>query len=127
MNRPINTKKAPSPIGPYNQSVLAGNTLYVSGQIAINPETGDLITNAITLETKQVLENLQAILLEANFSLDDVVKTTIFLSDMSSFSTVNEVYASYFNNEKKAPARECVAVKTLPKNVNVEISAIAVR
>jgi len=126
MNTPINTKKAPAPIGPYNQSVLAGNTLYISGQIAINPETGDLITDAITVETKQVLKNLSAILEAADFSLKDVVKTTIFISDMEYFATVNEVYASVFDNEA-APARECVAVKTLPKNVNVEISAIAVR
>jgi len=126
MNKPINTKKAPAPIGPYNQSILAGNTLYISGQIAINPENGSLVTDAITVETKQVLENLNAILEAAEFSLKDVVKTTIFISDMEYFSTINEIYASYFGNDT-APARECVAVKTLPKNVNVEISAIAVR
>jgi len=126
MNTPINTKNAPAPIGPYNQSVLAGNTLYISGQIAINPADGELVIDTITLETKQVLENLKAILEEADFSLNQVVKTTIFLSDMDYFTTVNEIYASYFENEM-APSRECVAVKTLPKGVNVEISAIAVR
>lgn len=126
MNKAINTKNAPAPIGPYNQSVLAGNTLYISGQIAIDPKTGELVQNSITHETKQVLENLKAILEEANFELEDVVKTSIFLSSMDYFATVNEVYASYFSNEK-APARETVAVKTLPKQVNIEISAIAVK
>jgi len=126
MNTPINTKKAPAPIGPYNQSVLAGNTLYISGQIAIDPKVGGVITSTIELETKQVLENLRVILEEAKFNLTQVVKATIFLRDMEYFSTVNKVYATYFDS-KIAPARECVAVKGLPKNVNVEISAIAVR
>ena len=126
MNKPINSKNAPDPIGPYNQSVLAGDTLYISGQIAIDPNTNELVQNSIVHETKQVLENLKAILTEAEFTLEDVVKTTIFLSNMSYFTTVNEVYATYFSN-KKAPARETVAVSTLPKEVNIEISAIAVK
>ena len=126
MKKVINTQGAPAPIGPYNQAILAGNTLYISGQIAIDPKSGELIRDAITLETKQVLENLKAILQEANFSLADVVKTSIFLSNMEYFATVNEIYAEYFSNGA-APARETVAVNTLPKNVNVEISAIAVR
>ena len=126
MNKVINTQSAPAPIGPYNQAVLAGNTLYISGQIAIDPKTGDLVQNSIVHETKQVLENLKAILNEAGFNITDVVKTSIFLSNMDYFSTVNGVYADYFSNES-APARETVAVSTLPKNVNVEISAIAVK
>ena len=126
MNKIINTQAAPAPIGPYNQAVLAGNTLYVSGQIAIVPKTGDLVQNSIVHETKQVLENLKAILIEAGFTMTDVVKTSIFLSNMDFFNTVNEVYAGYFVNDT-APARETVAVSTLPKNVNVEISAIAVK
>ena len=126
MKKVINTKKAPAPIGPYNQAILAGNTLYISGQIAINSETGELVQDSIVLETKQVIKNLDAILAEAGFQLNDVVKTSIFLSNMDYFATVNEIYAEYFSNET-APARETVAVSTLPKNVNVEISAIAVK
>ncbi len=126
MKEIINTKNAPAPIGPYNQAVLTNDTLYISGQIAIDPSTGNLITDAITLETKQVLENLKAILAEANFTFENIVKTSIFLSNMEYFATVNEVYASYFSNDS-APARETVAVNSLPKGVNVEISAIAVR
>ena len=126
MNKIINTQNAPAPIGPYNQAVLAGNTLYISGQIAINPETGELVLNSIILETKQVLMNLKAVLTEAGFEFTDIVKTSIFLSNMDFFATVNGVYAEYFDNAT-APARETVAVCTLPKNVNVEISAIAVK
>ena len=126
MKKIINTQNAPAPIGPYNQAILAGETLYISGQIAINPESGELVRDAITLETRQVLENLKAILEEANFTLEHVVKTSIFLSNMDYFATVNEIYAEYFSNGA-APARETVAVNTLPKDVNVEISAIAVR
>lgn len=126
MNTPINTTEAPNPLGPYNQSVLAGNTLYISGQIGINPKSNTLITEDIALETKQVLENLSAILKAADFSLEDVVKTSIFIANMEDFNAINTVYATFFNSDK-APARECVAVKTLPKNVNIEISAIAVR
>ena len=126
MNKVINTQDAPAPIGPYNQAILAGNTLYISGQIALNPKTGELVLNSIVHETKQVLENLKVIVEEAGFTLEDVVKTSIFLSNMDFFNTVNGVYAEYFTNES-APARETIAVSTLPKEVNVEISAIAVK
>lgn len=126
MKKIINTDKAPAPIGPYNQSVLAGNTLYISGQIALHPETGKLVQDSIERETKQVLENLKAILEASEMSLDNVVKTSIFISDMSLFGEINSHYSEYFDPET-APARETVAVKELPKSVNVEISAIAVR
>ena len=119
----INTTKAPAPIGPYNQSVKAGDLLFISGQIPINPETNELISDDIVNETQQVMKNLEAILTEAKLTFEHVIKTTIFLSDMSLFGAVNEVYGSYFNGDY--PARETVAVKTLPKNVNVEISMIA--
>lgn len=121
----INTTKAPAPIGPYNQAVQAGNMLFLSGQVAINPATGNIEATDIKAEAIQVMENLQAVLQEAGFGFADVVKTTIFLSDMGHFGTVNEVYGSYFTGNY--PARETVAVKTLPKNVNVEISMIAVQ
>ncbi len=120
----INTSKAPAPIGPYNQAIQAGNWLFISGQVAIIPETGEVITSGIKDEAVQVMKNLQAILTEANISFDNIVKTTIFLSDMSLFTEVNEVYGSYFTGDY--PARETVAVKGLPKNVNVEISMIAI-
>ena len=120
----INTPNAPAPIGPYNQAVQAGNWLFISGQVAIVPATGDLVKNGIKEETMQVMKNLQAILTEANITFENVVKTTIFLSDMSLFADVNDVYGSYFTGDY--PARETVAVKGLPKNVNVEISMIAV-
>ena len=123
MKEIINTNNAPAPIGPYNQAVKAGGTLYISGQIALSPNTNELISGSIADEAKQVLENLNAILKEAGYSFSDVVKATIFLTDMASFSTVNEVYATYFT--ENAPARETVAVKGLPKGVNVEISLIA--
>jgi 2-iminobutanoate/2-iminopropanoate deaminase len=119
----INTLNAPAPIGPYSQAVKVGKTLYVSGQVAIHPPTGNLILESIPAETKQVMENLKAVLTEAGASFDNVVMTTIFLSDMGSFAAVNEVYGSYFTGDY--PARATVAVKTLPKNVNVEISVIA--
>jgi 2-iminobutanoate/2-iminopropanoate deaminase len=119
----INTPNAPEPIGPYNQAILAGNTLYISGQIAINPSTGNIEATDIIGETHQVMHNLRAILSEAGMDFSYVVKTTIFLSDMSLFTSVNEVYGKYFQGE--FPARETVAVKGLPKNVNVEISMIA--
>lgn len=125
MKEIINTKHAPAPIGPYNQAIKAGNTLYVSGQIALSPESGELISGDIAEEAKQVLENIRAILKEAEYSLADVIKTSIFLTDMTNFSVVNEVYAEYFT--ENAPARETVAVKGLPKGVNVEISLIAWR
>ena len=122
----VKTANAPAPIGPYNQAVFAGNTLYVSGQIAIEPKSGDLITGDLEKETKQVLENLKAILLEAGLNMNHVVKTSIFISDMNNFSKINDVYAKYFNSDM-APARETVEVANLPKFVNVEISAIAMK
>jgi 2-iminobutanoate/2-iminopropanoate deaminase len=120
----INTTKAPAPIGPYNQSVKAGDLLFISGQVAINPSTNELVLDDIKTETHQVMQNLEAILSEANLTFEHIVKTTIFLSDMSYFGEVNEVYGSYFQGD--FPARETVAVKGLPKDVNVEISMIAV-
>ncbi|WP_134089693.1 RidA family protein [Olivibacter sp. XZL3] len=119
----INTNNAPAPIGPYNQAIKAGNTLYVSGQIALSPQTGELILGSIAEQTKTVLENLHAILKEAGYSFADVVKTSIFLTDMDNFGVVNEVYGEYFT--ENAPARETVAVKGLPKGMDVEISCIA--
>jgi 2-iminobutanoate/2-iminopropanoate deaminase len=119
----IHTKGAPEPIGPYNQAVRANGFLFVSGQIALNPNTGELLTQNIEIETNQVMDNLKAILETAGIGFDHIVKTTIFLSDMSLFGVVNEIYGSYFSGSY--PARETVAVKTLPKNVNVEISVIA--
>lgn len=126
MKRIITTSNAPAPIGPYSQAVLTGNTLYTSGQIAINPANGELVLDDIKTETEQVMQNLKAVLTEANMTFENVIKTTIFLSDMNNFSLVNEVYGSYFN-EDTAPARETVAVKALPKFVNVEISVVAVQ
>ncbi|BDB53381.1 RidA family protein [Flavobacterium ammonificans] len=122
----IFTEKAPAPIGPYNQAVLTGNTLYTSGQIAINPSTGELVTDSIETETKQVMENLKAVLEAANMTFENVIKSTIFISDMNDFTAINSIYGAYFN-EKSAPARETVQVAGLPKNVNVEISMIAVQ
>ncbi|MEO6001006.1 MAG: RidA family protein [Chitinophagaceae bacterium] len=121
----IKTSKAPDPIGPYNQAILLGNLLFISGQIAINPATGNIENTDITQETNLVMQNLQAILFEAGMDFSNTVKTTIFLSDMSLFTSVNEVYGKYFTTN--FPARETVAVKGLPKNVNVEISMIAGR
>jgi 2-iminobutanoate/2-iminopropanoate deaminase len=125
MKKILFTDKAPAPIGPYNQAVLSGNTLYTSGQIAINPATGDLVLDSIEIETKQVMENMKAVLESAGMTFENVVKSTIFISNMNDFATINSVYGSYFN-EKTAPARETVQVACLPKNVNVEISMIAV-
>lgn len=122
----ITTSNAPAPIGPYNQAVLTGNTLYTSGQIAINPTTGDLILDTITKETTQVMENLKAVLTEAEMTFENVIKSSIFISDMNNFSAINEVYGKYFN-EATAPARETVEVANLPKFVNVEISVIAIK
>ena len=119
----ILTPNAPAPIGPYSQAVKVGGTLYVSGQIAINPATGEMNMADIPTETKQVMENVKAVLAAADATFDNVVMTTIFLSDMASFATVNAVYGSYFTAD--FPARATVAVKTLPRNVNVEISVIA--
>ncbi len=126
MKKIIQTANAPAPIGPYNQAVLVGNTLYTSGQIAIDPVTGSLITDNIKSETRQVMENLHAILKEVNMTFEHVIKSTIFISDMHNFASINEVYGSYFN-EETAPARETVEVANLPKFVNVEISVIAVK
>jgi 2-iminobutanoate/2-iminopropanoate deaminase len=126
MKKIIFTEKAPAPIGPYNQAVLSGNTLYASGQIAINPESGELITANINDETNQVMQNIAAILEAAGMTFENVVKSTIFIMDMNNFGAINTVYGSYFN-EKTAPARETVQVACLPKNVNVEISIIAVQ
>ncbi|NUM51194.1 MAG: RidA family protein [Flavobacteriales bacterium] len=125
MKKIIETPNAPAPIGPYSQAVLAGNTLYISGQIAINPQSGELIIQTIEAETKQVMENLKAVLNEAGMDFNHVVKCSIFISDMNHFGKINEVYGSYF--EKEFPARETVQVARLPKDVNVEISAIAVK
>ena len=123
----IFTDKAPAPIGPYNQAVLVNDTtLYTSGQIALHPETMELVLDDIETETKQVMENMKAVLEAANMGFDNVVKTTIFIMDMNDFARINTVYGSYFD-EKTAPARETVQVACLPKNVNVEISMIAVK
>jgi 2-iminobutanoate/2-iminopropanoate deaminase len=119
----INTKQAPVPIGPYSQAVKAGGFLFLSGQVALKPDTGELAIANITEETHQVMQNLKAVLAEANLDFGHVVKTCIFLSDMGLFAEVNEIYGSYFAGDY--PARETVAVKTLPKNANVEISMIA--
>jgi 2-iminobutanoate/2-iminopropanoate deaminase len=119
----IKTDKAPAPIGPYNQAVKAGDLVFISGQIPIDPATGQLVQGSVKEEAEQVMQNLKAILEEAKLTFEHVVKTTIFLSDMSFFAEVNEIYGSYFTGDY--PARETVAVKTLPKNVNVEIGIIA--
>lgn len=124
MKKILKTENAPKPIGPYNQAVIAGNYMFISGQIALNPKNGELITGEIKKETTQVMENLKAILSEASLTFENVVKTTIFLSDMNDFSIVNEIYGSYLNN-LTAPARETVQVSKLPVGVNVEISMIA--
>lgn len=124
MNKTIvNAANAPAPIGPYSQAVKAGGFLFLSGQIALIPGTSELKTENITEETRQVMENLKAVLQEAGLNFGSIIKTSIFLKEMSSFAAVNEEYGKYF--EKDFPARETVAVKTLPKDVNVEISMIA--
>lgn len=125
MNTIINTKNAPAPIGPYEQAILAGDTLYVSGQIPINPEKNELITNSYSAATKQVMTNIGAILQAANMSFDDVVRCTIFVTDLAYFGEVNEMYGTFFKGI--APSRECVQVSALPKGALVEISAIAVK
>lgn len=124
MKKIITTSNAPAPIGPYSQAVQAGNFLFVSGQVAINPENGELNIGNIEEEAHQVMRNLKAVLLEAGLAFDNVVKSTIFLSDMGTFAQVNEVYGQYFLRD--FPARETVQVSVLPKNVNVEISVIAI-
>lgn len=126
MKKIINTSDAPAPIGPYNQAVLSGNTLYISGQIPLDPTSGNLIEGDIKKETKQVMENLKAILAAAGMNFENVVKSSIFLKNMNQFNEVNKVYGSYFNAET-APARETVEVANLPKFVTVEISMISVK
>ena len=126
MKKIIKTLKAPAPIGPYNQAILSGNTLYTSGQIAINPLTGELNIKTIEEETTLVMENLRAVLAAAELTFDHVIKTSIFISDMNNFSEINTIYGRYFNDDS-APARETVEVANLPKYVNVEISMIAVK
>lgn len=126
MKKIINTPKAPAPIGPYNQAVLIRDTLYISGQIPIDPATGNLVEGDIKAETKQSMENLKAILEEAGMTFEHVIKTSIFIKDMNQFSQINEVYGTYFDADT-APARETVEVANLPKFVNVEISMVAVK
>lgn len=126
MKKIIFTDKAPAPIGPYNQAVLVGNTLYTSGQIALHPETGELVLDSIEQETKQVMENMKAVLEAAEMTFENVVKTTIFIMNMGDFAKINAVYGTYFD-EKTAPARETVQVACLPKNVNIEISMLAIK
>ena len=121
----LETSEAPAPIGPYSQAVLSGNTLYTSGQIAINPKSGDLILDSIEEETHQVMKNLKAVLSEAEMTFDHVIKSSIFISDMDNFGRINEIYGQYFTSD--FPARETVEVARLPKDVNVEISMIAVK
>lgn len=120
----IITENAPAPIGPYNQAVKTNGTLYVSGQIALDPKSGELMLDNIEEETEMVMENLKAVVEAAGLKIENIVKTSIFISDMNNFSRINEVYGTFF--EKDFPARECVEVSVLPKHVNVEISCIAV-
>ena len=121
----ITTKNAPAPIGPYNQAILVNNTLYISGQVCIDPSTGNLKNKDVQEETHQVMQNLKAILQESGMNFNNVVKTTIFITDMNRFSEINEIYGKYFDGD--FPARETVQVSALPKFVNVEISMIAVK
>ena len=126
MKKIINTLKAPKPIGPYNQAVFANNTLYLSGQIGLNPKTMELVEGGIMKETEQIMQNLKSVLEAAEMNFENVVKSSIFLANMNDFSRVNKVYGNYFKNHT-APATETIAVKTLPKNVNLEISMIAIK
>ena len=126
MKKIIFTDKAPAPIGPYNQAVLIGNTLYTSGQIALDPSTMELVLESIEIETTQVMKNMKAVLDAADMDFSNVVKSTIFISDMNDFVRINAIYGSYFT-EEFAPARETVQVAKLPRNVNVEISMIAIK
>lgn len=126
MKKIIYTNKAPDPIGPYSQAILVGNTLYTSGQIPVNPSTGELVMDCIENETNQVMKNLEAVLAAADMTFENVIKASIFISDMNNFTAINSVYGSYFNVET-APARETVEVAKLPKSVNVEISMIAIK
>lgn len=124
MKRKIHTVEAPSPVGPYNQAVEVNGVLYASGQIPIDPQTDSVVSGGIKVQTQQVMQNLQAVLKEADLSWKDVCKCSIFLTNLSHFADVNDVYASYFTSGV-APARECVEVSALPKNALVEISLIA--
>ncbi len=126
MKKVIETKYAPAPIGPYSQAILINQTLYTSGQIAINVTNGELVTGNIIDETKQVMQNLKEVLHAAEMNFEDVVKSTIYITDMDDFVEINQIYGSYFN-ENSAPARETVQVAKLPKNVHVEISLVAIR
>jgi len=126
MKKIITTTNAPAPIGPYNQAVLTGNTLYISGQIPLDPKSGELVSGDIKKETEQSMQNLKAILTEAGMTFENVVKSSIFVKDMHQFAQINEVYGAYFDADT-APARETVEVANLPKFVNVEISMIAVK
>lgn len=125
MKKSISSNNAPQPIGPYSQAVLVGNTLYTSGQIAINPKTNELVLNSIESETELVMQNIKGLLNEVGMDFTNVVKCSIFISDMNNFAKINAVYGKYFTSN--FPARETVEVACLPKNVNVEISAIAVK
>ena len=124
MKKIVKTNKAPEPVGPYNQAVIHNNTMYISGQIALDPNTKELVTNDLKKETMLVMNNLKAILENENLSFENVIKSTIFLSDMGNFKEVNEIYGSFFNKGNE-PARETVEVSKLPLGVNVEISMIA--
>ena len=123
MKQVIYTKEAPEPIGPYSQAIIAGNMLFLSGQVAIDPDSNELIVGGISQETEQVMKNIEKLLKQSGYSFSEVVKTTIFLSDMRHFADVNKVYGSFFKGD--FPARETVAVLGLPKNANVEISVTA--
>ena len=125
MKNIVKTINAPAPIGPYSQAVKIGNTLYTSGQIAINPETGKLEMDSIEIETHQVMKNMEAVLNDANMTFDNVVKTSIFILNMDNFSRINKIYGKYFKSN--FPARETVEVARLPKDVNLEISMIAIK
>ncbi len=125
MKKIIETKNAPAPVGPYNQAVIVNGVLYASGQIALDPATGNLVMDDIETETHQVMKNIQAILTEANISFEEVFKCSVFVSDMNNYSRINAVYSEYFNDDT-APARELVEVANLPKFVNIEISVMAV-
>jgi len=124
MKKIIHTPQAPAPVGPYNQAIIHGNTLYASGQIALDPATGELVNESIEAETRQVMENIKAILAAADLNFSDVIKCSVFVSDMHNYGKINTVYAEYFD-EATAPARELVEVANLPKFVNIEISVIA--
>ena len=126
MKKVIYTENAPAPIGPYSQAILSGNTLYASGQIAIDVQSGKLIQSDIQSETKQIMSNIQEVLRAADMNFENIVKTSIFIKDMDQFQEINEAYAAYFSSENP-PARETVEVSRLPKDVNVEISIIAVK